>query len=93
MLLAGLLIAASLIVFLWGAGGISYGDSARSTPLKVTANAQSYSTFGAPNSALVGDDGAKVFVSVTGETTPCPGKPSPPPTTSTTGVQVFTSRE
>jgi len=82
-------MGASLILFVWGAGGISYGDSARSTPLMVTAQAQFYPTFGTPNDALVTDDGARVLVSVTGETTPCPGKPSPPPSTFTTGVQVF----
>jgi hypothetical protein len=70
LLLAVLLLGASLILFLWGAGGISYGDSARSAPLKVTASAQFYDTFGTPNSALVTDD--YVLVSVTGETTPCP---------------------
>jgi hypothetical protein len=70
LLLAVLLLGASLIFFLWGAGGISYGDSARSAPLKVTASAQFYDTFGTPNSALVTDD--YVLVSVTGETTPCP---------------------
>jgi len=89
LLLAFLLMGASLILFVWGAGGISYGDSARSTPLMVTAQAQFYPTFGTPNDALVTDDGARVLVSVTGETTPCPGKPSPPPSTFTTGVQVF----
>src|SRR6516164_2703923 len=70
LLLAVLLIGASLILFGWGAGGISYGDSPRSAPLKVTANAQFYDTFGTPNSALVTD--GYVLVSVTGETTPCP---------------------
>ena len=72
LLLAVLLIGASLILFGWGAGGISYGDSVRSTPLKVTAGAAFYDTFGTPNSALVTDNGAYVLVSVTGETTPCP---------------------
>jgi hypothetical protein len=72
LLLAVLLIGASLILFGWGAGGISYGDSVRSTPLKVTAGATFYDTFGTPNSALVTDNGAYVLVSVTGETTPCP---------------------
>ena len=86
-------MVASLTVFLWGAGGISYGDSARSTPLKMTASAQFYPTFGTPNDALVTDDGVNVLVSVTGETTPCPGKPSPPPTTFTTGVQVFSTSD
>ena len=69
-LLGVLLVGASLILFLWGAGGISYGDSPRSAPLKVTASAQFYDTFGTPNSALVTND--YVLVSVTGETTPCP---------------------
>jgi hypothetical protein len=64
LLLAILLMAASLTVFLWGAGGISYGDSARSTPLTVTANAQFYPTFGTPNDALVTADNAHVLVSV-----------------------------
>ena len=63
-LLAVLLIGASLTVFLWGAGGISYGDSAHSTPLKVTANAQFYPTFGTPNDALVTADDAYLLVSV-----------------------------
>jgi hypothetical protein len=89
LLLAVLLMGASLTLFVWGAGGISYGDSTRSTPLMVTAQAQFYPTFGTPNDALVTDDGASVLVSVTGETTPCPGKPTPPPTTFTSGVQVF----
>ena len=92
LLAAGLMVA-SLTVFLWGAGGISYGDSARFTPLNVTASAQFYPTFGTPNDAVVTDDGANVLVSVTGATTPCPGKPSPPPTTFTTGVQVFSTSD
>src|SRR5262245_29187833 len=78
LLLAVRLMGASTTLFLWGAGGISYGDSARSTPLRVTANAQFYPTFGTPNDALVTDDGANVIVSVTGATTPCPNKASPP---------------
>jgi hypothetical protein len=93
LLLAVLLVGASLTLFLWGAGGISYGDSARPKPLKVTAQAQFYPTFGTPNDALVTDDGANVLVSVTGATTPCPGKPSPPPTIFTTGVQVFSTSD
>src|SRR5215510_5796971 len=68
LLLAVLLICASLTVFLWGAGGISYGDSARSTPLKVTANAQFHPTFGTPNDALVTADDSYVLVSVSGPT-------------------------
>jgi hypothetical protein len=64
LLVAILLMGASLTVFLWGAGGILYGDSARSTPLKVTAYAQFYPTFGTPNDALVTDDNAHVLVSV-----------------------------
>jgi hypothetical protein len=92
-LLAAALMVASLTLFLWGAGGISYGDSARSTPHSVTASPWFYPTFGTPNDALVTDDGANVLVSVTGETTPCPGKPSPPPTTFTTGVQVFSTSD
>lgn len=86
-------MSASLIVFLWGAGGISYGDSARSAPRSVTANAIFHDTFGTPNSALVTDDDAYVIVSVTGATTPCPGKPSPSPTSFTTGVQVFSTAD
>src|SRR5262245_8826273 len=93
LLLAVLLMGVSLTLFVWGAGGISYRDSARSTPLRVTANAQFYPTFGTPNDALATDDGANVLVSVTGESTPCPGKPSPPPTTFTTGVQVFSTSD
>lgn len=94
-LLAAALMLASLTIFLWGAGGISYGDSARSTPPKVTASAQFYPTFGTPNDALVTDDGAHVLVSVTGDTTPCPGHPTPSATPSpfTTGVQVFTTSD
>jgi hypothetical protein len=46
--LAIVLIGGSLALFLSAAGGISYGDSASSTPLKVTANAQFYPTFGTP---------------------------------------------
>ena len=91
--LAIVLIGGSLALFLCAAGGISYGDLARSTPLQVTASAQFYPTFGTPNDALVTSDGANVLVSVTGETTPCPGKPSPPPTTFTTGVQVFSTSD
>jgi hypothetical protein len=64
LLLAVPLMGASLTVFLWGVGGISYGDSARSTPLKVTAYAQFYPTFGTPNDALVTADNANVLVSV-----------------------------
>src|SRR5262249_5598507 len=83
-ILALLLMGSSLTVFLWGAGGISYGDSPRSAPLKAAAtptpspaaSAQFYDTFGTPNSALVTD--GYVLVSVTGETTPCPTiTPSP----------------
>src|SRR5215475_12046888 len=73
LLLAVLLMGASLTFFLWGAGGISYGDSARSTPLNVMANAQFYPTFGTPNDALVTADDTHVLVSI-----------SEP-----TGVQVF----
>src|SRR5260370_25427427 len=62
-------------------------------PLKVTANPQFYPTFGTPNDALVADDDAYVHVSVTGATTPCPGKPSASPTTFTTGVQVFSTSD
>jgi hypothetical protein len=63
-LLAVLLMGASLTIFLWEAGGISYGDSARSTPLTVTANAQFYPTFGTPNDALVTDDGVDGVIQV-----------------------------
>ena len=91
--LAIVLIGGSLALFLCAAGGVSYGDSARSMPLKVTANPQFYPTFGTPNDALVTDDGANVLVSVTGATTPCPRKPSPSPTTFTTGVQVFSTSD
>jgi hypothetical protein len=61
--LALLLVVASLTFFLWGAERISYGDSARSTPLKVTATAQFYPTFGTPNDTLV-TDGADGYVLV-----------------------------
>jgi hypothetical protein len=91
--LAIVLIGGSLVLFLCAAGGVSYGDSPRATPLKVTASPQFYPTFGTPNDALVTDDGANVLVSVTGATTPCPGKPSPSPTTLTTGVQVFSTSD
>jgi len=93
LLLAVFLMGASLTLFIWGAGGISYGEPARSMPHRVTAQAQFYPTFGTPNDALVTDDGANVLVSVTGATTPCPNKPSPPPTTFTTGVQVFSTSD
>jgi hypothetical protein len=63
-LLAVLLMGASLTFFVWGAGGISYGDSARSAPLNVSASAQFYPTFGTPNDALVTPDNAYVLVSV-----------------------------
>lgn len=71
-LLAVALVVASLTLFVWGVGGISYGDSPRSTPFQVTANATFHDTWGTPNSALITDDGAHVLVSVTRETTPCP---------------------
>ena len=93
LLLAVFLVGASLTLFVWGAGGISYRHSARSTPLRVTAQAQFYPTFGTPNDALATEDGANVLVSVTGETTPCPGQSPPPPTTFTTGVQVFSTSD
>jgi hypothetical protein len=89
LLLAVFLVGVSLTLFVWGAGGISRGNSARSRPMRVTASAQFYATFGTPNDALVTEDGANVLVSVTGETTPCPGESTPPPTTFSTGVQVF----
>ncbi|MGA7274173.1 MAG: hypothetical protein WBX14_04940 [Candidatus Udaeobacter sp.] len=92
-ILAVALIGASLAIFLCVAGVVSYGDSARSTPLKVTASAQFYPTFGTPNDALVTDDDAHVLVSVTGATTPCPGRPTSSPTTFTTGVQVFSTSD
>ncbi len=57
-------MGASLTLLLWGAGGISYGNSARSMPLSVTANAQFYPTFGTPNDALITPDNAYVLVSV-----------------------------
>jgi len=90
-ILAVTLIGASLAIFLCVAGVVSYGHPAGSTPLKVTANWQFYPTFGTPNDALVTDDNAYVLVSVTGATTPCPGKPTSSPTTFTTGVQVFST--
>ena len=92
-LLAAALMIASLTLFLWGAEGISYGDSVGSSALMVTASAQFYPTFGTPNDALVTDDDAYVLVSVTGEATPCPGEPTPPPTAFTTGVQVFSTAD
>lgn len=92
-MLAVVLMGASLALFLCSAGGLSYGDSAGSTPLSVTANPLFYPTFGTPNDALVTDDNAYVLVSVSGDATPCPGEPSPPPTTFTTGVQVFSTSD
>src|SRR4029453_211712 len=73
--LAIVLIGGSLALFLCAAGGVSYGDSARSMPLKVTANAQFYPPFGTPNDALVTDDDAYVLVSVTGKPHPAQGSP------------------
>jgi hypothetical protein len=66
LLLAVLLMGASITLFLWGAGGISYGNSARSMPPKLMANAQFYPTFGTPNDALITPDNAYVLVSVSG---------------------------
>ena len=79
--MAALLMGASLALFLYAAGGISYGDSVGSTPLNVTADAHFYPTFGTPNDALVtdGDDGY-VLVSVSQVANPPFGA---------TGVQVF----
>ena len=65
-ILAAVLMGASLAIFLCAAGGVSYGDSARSTPLKVTATPLFYRTFGKPNDALVTPDNAYVLVSVSG---------------------------
>jgi hypothetical protein len=80
-MMAALLMGASLAIFLYAAGGVSYGDSAGSTPLSVTTDAQFYPTFGTPNDALVtdGDDGY-VLVSVSQVVHPPFGA---------TGVQVF----
>ena len=85
LLLAGLLMGASLILFVWGAGGISYGDSVRSTPLKVTASANFYPTFGTPNDALVTPDNAYVLVSVS-RVDPCSNE-------GCAGVQVFSQSD
>ena len=80
-MMAALLMGASLALFLYAAGEISYGDSVGSTPLNVTADAHFYPTFGTPNDALVtdGDDGY-VLVSVSQVANPPFGA---------TGVQVF----
>jgi hypothetical protein len=85
LLLAVLLMGMSLVLFLWGTGGVSYGDSARPTPLKVTGSAQFYPTFGVPNDALVTFDNAYVLVSVTG-VDPCSHE-------GCAGVQVFTQSD
>lgn len=97
-ILAIVLMGASLVIFLWGAGGISYGHPVRSTPLRVSANATFHDTFGTPNSALVTDDGAHVLVSVTRATTPCPtmspcpsNSPCRPPTPTPTAIAAATS--
>ena len=71
--LALALIGASLALFLCAAGGLSYGDSARSKPSNLIVETHYYPTFGTPNDALVTADNAYVLVSV-----------SEP-----TGVQVF----
>jgi hypothetical protein len=80
--LAVALMVASLTLFVWGAGGISYGDPTRSTSLKVTASPQFYPTFGTPNDALITPDNAYVLVSV-GGVHPCSNE-------GCAGVQVFT---
>jgi len=79
-ILAVALTGASLALFLWAAGGVSYGDSARLPSPKVTADAQFYPTFGTPNDALVTDDDSYVLVSVSQVAHPQFGA---------TGVQVF----
>jgi DNA-binding beta-propeller fold protein YncE len=63
------------------AGAVSYGGSARLTPLNVTALPHFYPTFGTPNDALVTADDAYVIVSVSG-TDLCTDE-------SCAGVQVF----
>jgi hypothetical protein len=75
------------------AGAVSHGGSPSSNSRSLTADVNFYPTFGTPNDALVTDDDAYVLVSVTGATTPCPRKPSPPPTSFTTGVQVFSTSD
>jgi hypothetical protein len=72
-ILALALMGASLALFLCAAGGLSYGDPARSKPSILTVETHYYPTFGTPNDALVTADDAYVLVSV-----------SEP-----TGVQVF----
>jgi hypothetical protein len=79
-----------LALYLCFAGAVSHASSPSSNSPSVRADRPHfYPTFGTPNDALVTDDDAYVLVSVTGATTPCPGNPSPSPTTFTTGVQVF----
>jgi len=72
-ILALALMGASLALFVFAAGDLSYGDSARSKPSMLTVETHYYPTFGVPNDTLVTADDAYVLVSV-----------SEP-----TGVQVF----
>jgi hypothetical protein len=76
-ILALALMGASLALFLCAAGGLSYGDSARSKPSILTVETHYYPTFGTPNDALVTADNAYVLVSVS----------------EATGVQVFNNSD
>ncbi len=67
-ILALALMGAALALFLCAAGGLSYGDSARSKPSILTVETHYYPTFGTPNDALVTADDAYVLVSVSGAT-------------------------
>ena len=67
-ILALALVGASLALFLCAAGGLSYGDSARSKPSILTVETHYYPTFGTPNDTLVTADDAHVLVSVSNPT-------------------------
>ena len=67
-ILALVLMGAALALFLCAAGGLSYGDSARSKPSILTVETHYYPTFGTPNDTLVTADNAYVLVSVSGAT-------------------------
>ena len=67
-ILALALMGAALALFLCAAGGLSYGDPARSKLSILTVETHYYPTFGTPNDALVTADNAYVLVSVSGAT-------------------------
>jgi len=62
------LMGAALALFLCAAGGLSYGDSARSKPSILRVETHYYPTFGTPNDALVTADNSYVLVSISGAT-------------------------